>query len=259
MSYHNNYPRPRSRLGAAVHGFFHPNEAYRLGTRTFSAEREADYYSRSARNSEERAFSAERERNDAEYDAEYNARLYERERQRRTQMQRGTVEYGRQHLQRGYRNGYRDGTGDTYQAASGQRRVAYAYGVRDGYDTRVAQEQASLGYGTLLHALIRCCSPNITIHLLAGHGPRGRPSQPRPQQQAPTSHPRQWGPATQQPRNEGTRGRHRQIEDTPNRIAPLPDGMHHSQWHGRAETVASNTSNSGAGSRTGGNRPRHRR
>lgn len=111
MSYHNNYPRRRSRLGAAVHGFFYPNEAYRLGTRTVSAEREADYYSRSARNSEERAFSAERERNDAEYDAEYNARLYERERQRRTQMQQGTVEYGRQHLQRGYRNGYRDGTG----------------------------------------------------------------------------------------------------------------------------------------------------
>ncbi|KAL8749951.1 MAG: hypothetical protein Q9199_007376 [Rusavskia elegans] len=172
MSYHNNYPRPRSRLGAAVHGFFHPNEAYRLGTRTFSAEREADYYSRSARNSEERAFSAERERNDAEYDAEYNARLYERERQRRTQMQWGTVEYGRQHLQRGYRDGYRDGTGDTYQAASGQRRVGYAYGLRDGYDTRVAQEQASLGYGavpeilrfTFLQVTVPAAVPANLVH-----------------------------------------------------------------------------------------------
>ncbi|KAL8976001.1 MAG: hypothetical protein Q9205_007910, partial [Flavoplaca limonia] len=53
MSYPYDAPRPRSRLGAAVHSFFHPNEAYRLGQRTLSAEREADYYARSARNSEE--------------------------------------------------------------------------------------------------------------------------------------------------------------------------------------------------------------
>lgn len=65
MPCYNDYPNPRSRLGAAVHGFFHPNEAYSLGRRTASAERDADYYPRSARNSEERAFSAERERNSA--------------------------------------------------------------------------------------------------------------------------------------------------------------------------------------------------
>lgn len=85
MSYRYEAPRPRSRLGAAVHSFFYPNEASRLGQRTLSAEREADYYARSARNSEERALSAKYERNSAEYDAEYNARLADREHQRRRQ------------------------------------------------------------------------------------------------------------------------------------------------------------------------------
>ena len=150
MSYRYDAPRPRSRLGAAVHSFFHPNEAYRLGQRTLSAEREADYYARSARNSEERATSAEYERNSAEYDAEYNAHLADREHQRRLQAQRTTHDYGRRNLRRGYRVGYRDGSVDMHHAASGQRRVGYAYGLVDGYGTRVAQEQASLGYGTYL-------------------------------------------------------------------------------------------------------------
>ncbi|KAL8884741.1 MAG: hypothetical protein Q9215_007276, partial [Flavoplaca cf. flavocitrina] len=123
MPYPYDAPRPRSRLGAAVHSFFHPNEAYRLGQRTLSAEREADYYARSARSSEERAMSAEYERNRAEYDAEYNAHLADREHQRRSQAQRSTHEYGRRNLQRGYQVGYRDGSVDMHHAASGQRRV----------------------------------------------------------------------------------------------------------------------------------------
>ncbi len=75
MPYPYDAPRPRSRLGAAVHSFFHPNEVYRLGQRTLSAEREVDYYARSARNSEERALSAEYDRNSAEYAADHHARL----------------------------------------------------------------------------------------------------------------------------------------------------------------------------------------
>lgn len=38
-----------------------------------------------------------------------------------------------------------------YLAERGQRRMGYEYGVRDGYHGRVAQEQASLGYGMFLH------------------------------------------------------------------------------------------------------------
>lgn len=143
MSYQYHAPRPRSHLGAAVHSFFHPNEAYRLGQRTLSAEQEADYYARSARNSEERALSAE-------YDAEYNARLAGREHQRRLQAQLSTHERGSRSLQRGYQVGYRDGSRDVHHAARGQRRVGYAYGVVDGYGTRLAQEQACLGYGMYL-------------------------------------------------------------------------------------------------------------
>lgn len=38
-----------------------------------------------------------------------------------------------------------------YLAERGHRRMGYEYGVRDGYHGRVAQEQASLGYGMFLH------------------------------------------------------------------------------------------------------------
>lgn len=141
MSYPYDAPHPRSRLGAAVHSFFHPNEAYRLGQRTLGAEQEANYYARSACNSEERALSAEYERNSTEYDAEYNARLADREHQRRLQAQRSTHEYGSRSPQRGYQVGYRDGSRNVHHVASGQRRVGYAYGVVDGYGTRLRRSR----------------------------------------------------------------------------------------------------------------------
>ncbi|KAL8668726.1 MAG: hypothetical protein Q9168_006653 [Polycauliona sp. 1 TL-2023] len=123
MSYRPTNHRPRSRLGAAVHSFFHPDEAYHLNRRATSAERDADNYAHSARNSEERALSAERDCRDAEHDADYNARLYDREHHRRAQIQRSAHGYGRQLAQRGYGMGYRDGSADMHEVGRGQRRV----------------------------------------------------------------------------------------------------------------------------------------
>ncbi|KAL8733760.1 MAG: hypothetical protein Q9166_001954 [cf. Caloplaca sp. 2 TL-2023] len=153
--YDDDYPRRRSRLGAAIRGFFDPDESYRSEQRAFSAERDARYASRSARNSEERAMSAERELNWAERDlgraetaAEYNARLYEEERYRRQRAQRRSAGYAREGLRRGYGYGYEDGRADMYGAAQRQGRVGYRRGVRDGYEHRVGEEQAAFGYGT---------------------------------------------------------------------------------------------------------------
>ncbi len=160
MSYYydddDDRPRHRSRLGAAFHSLFHPNENYQAQERALRAEQEARYASRSAYYYHERAAGAENRRNWAERDlyvadraARINGRRYNEELYRRQRTRDRTMQYGRREMRRGYWTGYDDGSGDMYDTARRQSRVGYAYGHRDGYATGMAQERAGSGYGKL--------------------------------------------------------------------------------------------------------------
>ncbi|KAL8719567.1 MAG: hypothetical protein Q9225_003441 [Loekoesia sp. 1 TL-2023] len=183
--------------------------------------------------------------------ATHNAYAYDHERQRRQQAQRRSSAAANM----GYRVGYYDGAGDMRGRAQRQGRVGYTRGFGDGYDTRAYQEHRAMqsSYGRYNY----------------GGGPRPVPrSQPRQSQQQqrggygarynnPRPAPR--GPPPQQ------RRRGNGLEDDPGRYQQLPAGMHYSQWHGRAETVASSEGGGsqrsrGNGNRRGGgsNRPRGR-
>ena len=159
MSYYyddDDRPHHRSRLVAAFHSLFHPNESYQAQERALRAEQEARHASRSAYYYHERAAGAENRRNWAERDlyvadraARINGRRYNEELYRRQHTRDRTVQYGRREMRRGYRTGYDDGSGDMYDTARRQSRLGYAYGRRDGYATRMAQEPANSGYGKL--------------------------------------------------------------------------------------------------------------
>ncbi|KAL8911243.1 MAG: hypothetical protein Q9171_003541 [Xanthocarpia ochracea] len=158
MSYYysDDQPHHRSRLGAAFHSLFHPNENYQAQERALRAEQEARYASRSAYYYHERAAGAESRRNWAERDlyiadraARINGRRYNEELYRHQRTRDRTVQYGRREMRRGYRAGYHDGSGDMYDTARRQSRVGHAYGHRDGYATRIAQERAGSGYSKL--------------------------------------------------------------------------------------------------------------
>ncbi|KAL8861928.1 MAG: hypothetical protein Q9178_001798 [Gyalolechia marmorata] len=141
MSYYyddDDPPRHRSRLGAAFHSLFHPNENYEAQERALRAEQEADYASRSAHYYHERAAGAESRRNWAERDlyvadqaARINGRRYNEELRRRQRTQDRTMQYGRREMRRGYRTGYEDGSGDMYDAARRQSRDTEAPPVMD--------------------------------------------------------------------------------------------------------------------------------
>lgn len=237
-------PGFRRSLGAAVRAFRDPDETAYLEQRARGAERDADI---------------------AETEASRHAFASADEHQRRVQAERRSADAGRM----GYRVGYTNGAVDMRDRARTQARVGYSHGFGDGYETRAYQDHGAVehgesknqvcgtiaqltaavayhdGYHDGLRPVARANVQQRGQNMGARGGRRGMSNYPGPPPRSTPGQQRQ-----QQPRQ----GNNRHVnEDDPRCIQPLPSGMHYSEWHGRAETIAGSES----GSRDGGNhRPR---